>query len=241
MYWMVGNKGGKEAESGSAENLGRMTRMQSITANGLVPSRNYEKKNEKAIDEVFEKKVPVNDTPSESVLETWRLDITKFMAQSVFGAIYFNLFIMLSVISLMQYIAETYMDEERDRELLNVSSVLELILAALFGADWCLSLFLASHRWEHFFSFFAMVDLTTVIPIFVTSLFFNNKVEYHQIFTFLDILNYAMYAASTLRILRALRLHRKLFLIKDEVQRFLSGMLLSVVTMILFGKYYSFV
>lgn len=241
MYWMVGNKGGRtEGESGSGEHAGRKTRMQSISlGNGLVPSRNYEKKDDKHIDEVFDKKVP-SETPTESVFETWRLETTKFMAQSWFGAVYFNMFMVLSVISLLQYIAETYLDEESDVEALNAFSIVELVLAALFGADWCLSLFLASHRWEHFWSFFALVDLATVIPIFVTSIFFNNRVNYYDIFTFWDVINYAMYAASTLRILRALRLHRKLFLVKDEVQRFLSGMLLSVVTMILFGKSFVF-
>lgn len=49
-------------------------------------------------------------------------------------------------------------------------------------------------------------------------------------------MDYALHAAYTLRILRALRIHRKLIHIEDEVHRALSQMILSLVTMMLFGK-----
>lgn len=241
MYWMVGNKQEKD-NGGSGENVGggRQTRMQSISlSKGNVPSRNYAKKEEEEhqIDEIIEQKGP--DAVTVSIMETWRLDITKFMASSWFGAVYFNFFLALSVLSLFQYVAETYLDEGNttDKKVLDIFSILELVWAALFAFDWSLSLFLADHRWEHFWSFFAMVDFATIIPIFVTFAFFPTRVEYFEIHTFTQIVNYVMYGASTLRILRALRVHRKLHLIKDEVQRFLYSMLLDVVTMILFGTF----
>ena len=85
-------------------------------------------------------------------------------------------------------------------------------------------------------SFFAMVDFATVIPIWVTYIFFPEKIDYTEIETFGDVVNYTMRGAATLRILRALRVHRKLNFIDDEVKRFLYSMLLSVITMILFGE-----
>jgi hypothetical protein len=81
------------------------------------------------------------------------------------------------------------------------------------------------------------VDFTTVIPIWIVYFFFSdNKIQFHDVHTFTDCINYGMRGAYTLRILRALRVHRKLIHIDDEVERFLSQMALSIVTMILFGK-----
>ena len=84
-----------------------------------------------------------------------------------------------------------------------------------------------------------MVDFTTVIPIWLTFFIFRKRVKYHEIHNFYDLLDYALHAAYTLRILRALRIHRKLIHIEDEVHRFLSQMILSLVTMMLFGIFSS--
>lgn len=79
-----------------------------------------------------------------------------------------------------------------------------------------------------------MVDLCTVVPIVVT---FNTPlVQYSQINSVYDAFVFFLYALTTTRILRALRIHKKLLLIEDEVKRSLGEMLLTLFCMILFSK-----
>ena len=82
-----------------------------------------------------------------------------------------------------------------------------------------------------------MIDIFTVLPIWLTYIFFPGPISYDQITTFTQGFNYALRAAYTLRILRALRLHKRCSVIDDEVDRFLAQMLLQVITMIFFGAY----
>lgn len=73
-----------------------------------------------------------------------------------------------------------------------------------------------------------MVDLFTVIPIWVTYFAFTHEIKFRDIKSFSDFLNYLLYGA--------LRVHKKLAHIEDEVKRTLFNMLLFVLTMVLFGK-----
>jgi hypothetical protein len=81
-----------------------------------------------------------------------------------------------------------------------------------------------------------MVDFATIVPTALANSFFRHSVDYYDINSAADWVNYIVHGAYTLRILRALRLHRKLVYFTDEVDRFLYSMLLSVVTMVLFGE-----
>ena len=82
-----------------------------------------------------------------------------------------------------------------------------------------------------------MVDIFTVLPIYITYQIYPEPVEYNHIVTLSDAVNYFLYGAYTLRILRALRVYRKLNFLEDEVQRFLGQMAVSIITMILFGMH----
>lgn len=177
-----------------------------------------------------------NDAEQIPWIEGVRIRLKKFVVASFFGQIYVNTLLILSVLSCFQYIYQTYLDEsnKNDKYILDIFGVVELFLAGLFAFDWCLWLFLADHRVEQLLSFFALVDFTTVIPIWITFFVFPDPVGYDEIAGLADAINYMLYGAYTLRILRALRVHRKLVFIEDEVQRFLSQMALSVLTMILF-------
>jgi hypothetical protein len=167
-------------------------------------------------------------------LENFRLSTQKFMLSSSFGQIYFNFFLLMSLFSCGQYIYQTYSQNSMIRFLL---TLIEIILAGMFFFDWCLSLFLAEQRWDHFWSFFALVDFATIVPTLLVNIFFQHRVSYHEIHNFKDGMNYLVHGAYTLRILRALRVQKKLNLITDEVDRFLYSMLLSVITMVLFGMF----
>lgn len=74
-----------------------------------------------------------------------------------------------------------------------------------------------------------------MIPIWITYYCFDEPIDIEDVNGPIDVANYILHGAYTLRILRALRVHKTLNLIEDEVHRFLWQLALSVITMILFG------
>lgn len=83
-------------------------------------------------------------------------------------------------------------------------------------------------------SFFSMIDLMTVIPIFVT--YEKTCPSFEQADNFSQVIYYILCGMGTTRILRALRLRRKFLMLEDEVQRTLANMCLNIVVMVLFSK-----
>jgi hypothetical protein len=80
-----------------------------------------------------------------------------------------------------------------------------------------------------------MVDLITVIPIFIT---YGEEVPKLQaIQTFEQAVYYFLFGLGTTRILRALRLYKKMDFIEDPVSRCLAQMAVGVSVMLLFSKY----
>lgn len=79
-----------------------------------------------------------------------------------------------------------------------------------------------------------MVDLLTVIPIWITST--RQPVNFNSINGLDDFFTYLLFGLNTTRILRALRIHKKLMFVEDEVQRALGNMILTILVMILFGR-----
>lgn len=79
-----------------------------------------------------------------------------------------------------------------------------------------------------------MVDLLTVIPVWVT--FGRDCPPLHTIETFDEGFIFVMFGLSTTRVLRALRIRRKLMNIEDAVDRCLAMICLSIGVMILFSK-----
>lgn len=236
MIWMV-----HPTKQGGSE--GSLPSFPSVK--GKIPNRNGEEGEDES-DEEFEV-LPLSKSLDLAIsqnkhltaqersfsLEIIRLKTQKFMASSWFGRVYFNFFLVVSIFSCGQYIYQTYLNH--DEKLISFFlTVIEIILAAMFLFDWCLSLFLAEQRWDHFWSFFALVDFATIVPTILVNIFFRHSVSYHEIKTFRDGCNYFTHGAYTLRILRALRVQKKLLLIKDEVDRFFYSLLLSIITMVLF-------
>ena len=80
-----------------------------------------------------------------------------------------------------------------------------------------------------------MVDLLTVIPIWVT---YNRELPVlEHIATFRDAVLYCVFALTTTRILRILRIRKHLLNIEDAIDRCLGEISLSIVVMIVFSKY----
>ena len=80
-----------------------------------------------------------------------------------------------------------------------------------------------------------MVDLLTVIPIWVSYFGFEN-VPYSLLYSFTDGVIYIMYALNSTKVLRALRVRKTLMLIEDAVDRCFADIALIMVSMILFSK-----
>ncbi len=88
-----------------------------------------------------------------------------------------------------------------------------------------------------FISLQANVDLFTVISVLGTNFYFTEEVAVDQIETLGDFVAFSLYLVNTVRILRILRVQKDVLeTIEDPVDRFLRQMVLSLVTMILFGR-----
>ena len=79
-----------------------------------------------------------------------------------------------------------------------------------------------------------MVDLLTVIPVWVT--YGQTLPVLEEIDSFRDGLLYFIFGLTTTRVLRALRIRRRLLTIEDAVDRCLGEISLTIVIMILFSK-----
>jgi voltage-gated potassium channel Kch len=160
-------------------------------------------------------------------IELLRLKTKKFFAANIAGIFYNEALLYLSVFSTCQFVYSTY---EGESDLLDS---IEVALAVVFGFDWMLSLFLADHKMEFVTSFFSMVDLLTVVPIWVTRT--RAPISFPDVHTADDVFTYVLFGLSTTRVLRALRLHRRLSENHDEVKRTLGTMALIIVSMLMFN------
>jgi hypothetical protein len=84
--------------------------------------------------------------------DTWRSDAKKFFTQSQFGKYYENFMILMSLISCLEYIYETYLhhSDHADMRRLYILNRVELGFACFFSWDWALSLYLSEHRTLYF-------------------------------------------------------------------------------------------
>lgn len=185
-------------------------------------------------EEVEAPQIDVEGEDHQSQIDAFRLRLKKFMTTSLFGKTYTDALLVLSILSSVQFVYTTYLNPQGGNhgKQMQILDVVEKFIAALFSVDWLLSFFLADHKSEFVKSFFSMVDLLTVVPIWITSGF--APVAYNDVSTLFDVVLYLLYFLNTTRILRALRLHRKIMLIEDEVKRATANIILSVLVMLLF-------
>jgi hypothetical protein len=154
--------------------------------------------------------------PKVDAIEIFRIKVRKFLTQSFVGEIYNVILLFFSVFSMFEHIWQSYLTYEDNNELLNQLNYVEYALASLFGLDWLLNLFVADHRLVFCKSFFSMVDIFTVIPVFATH---GKKLSrVHDVHTASDLFFYVMFLMSNTRILRALRVRRYIIHIQDNVK-----------------------
>mmetsp|Transcript_12823 Transcript_12823/g.28469 ORF Transcript_12823/g.28469 Transcript_12823/m.28469 type:complete len:265 (+) Transcript_12823:125-919(+) len=164
-------------------------------------------------------------------LERFRSKVRKFMSHSWIGYLYHAVLLTLSIFSMFEFIWGTYINPS-NLNLLSKLNNFEFALASMFGFDWLLSFYLADHRLVFCRSFYSMVDLFTVIPVFAT--YGRRLPSAYDVRTFEDVFFYAMFLMSTTRILRVLRIRRYIKFIEDNVERYLSEMCINVTVMVLF-------
>jgi hypothetical protein len=177
---------------------------------------------------------------TKDILENLRIALKNFYLHSWIGKAYNFFMLVLSILSVLEYIYTTYLSLSVTSELAqyNALKVSEVGVASLFAFDWLLSFLLADHKMLFLSSFYSMVDLMTVIPIFTTV---NESCPSHMKnafdYSFQQIVFYILCGMNTTRILRALRIHRPIEeYVDDDVQKCLSHMALNIVVMILFSK-----
>lgn len=94
---------------------------------------------------------------------------------------------------------------------------------------------LCSSNFVFTFSVYNVVDFIPILPIWVTF----NKVkvqQYNDINTVNERMVWIMFGLSTTRILRLLRIRKKVLELKDDVQRQIGDMILSILVLILFSE-----
>jgi len=175
----------------------------------------------------------LQDEKERNVIEEMRVKVKKFMSTHIVGRSYNNTLLVLSILSSFEFIYQTYLDPIADAIHIYYFSFIELALAALFSFDWCLCFFIAEYKMLHITSFYSMIDLLTVVPIWVTIVYVCPL--YSSVYTAADAGLYFLCGLSTTRILRALRIRRYLLLVENEVSRFLGEMCLTLIVMILFN------
>ena len=81
-------------------------------------------------------------------LEDIRIIIKQFLLKSIFGILYNDLLILISIGSSIEYMYQTYLNPSNPSDLtkLNYLNYLEKGLATLFMFDWVLNFFIADHK-----------------------------------------------------------------------------------------------
>jgi hypothetical protein len=165
-----------------------------------------------------------------------RIRAKKLFVNSRFGHVYEFLLLVLSFLSVGQYIYQTrYYNTtiEKGSEAARVEELLQLIemcLAGLFGFDWLLSLFLAEVSSEFLFSAYSIIDLFTVIPIWFT--YDTPILSLNEVHTTQQGVTYVMYLLSTTRVCRLFRCRRYLASVENDVNRVLLDILVTITVMI---------
>ena len=234
-----GGKGGRG--SVKKENSGMGSRQSSLQQrkstnrrkSSIIPSQNSEFEISDAYDDEGEQEGEYN-------VHMLKKKIRYFLNTTMYGRVYTNTLVLLSVVSTVTIIVQAYFEGYSDSNELSgdhakfsfILKQLDLALSVLFFVDWSIQFFLADQITEFLTSFYSMIDVVTVLPTFVL---YNFSVKvYDDIKSPGDWLLYIMVALSATRILRSLRLRRYTHEIKDEVVRHLADMVLIFVSMIFF-------
>lgn len=85
-------------------------------------------------------------------LEDTRVWLKKFMSSSKFGSNYENMILLISFVSMIEFIYQTYLEPgvANDSRDLYRLKIVELVFIAFFFVDWCLNFFIADDKSRYF-------------------------------------------------------------------------------------------
>lgn len=168
-------------------------------------------------------------------LEHCRIKTKNFLLNSIYGFIYENFILFISFYSCFQFILRTYLTNDviQNATLLETFHTLESTLSFIFLFNWCLCFFIASRKISYITSFISLVDISTLLSIWVTLHQTCPVVE--KIHTFHQAMLYFAFGLTNTRILRALRIKQLFSVIQDSVDRCLAEMSTNISIMILFN------
>jgi len=91
-------------------------------------------------------------------VELTRLATKRFLLTNWLGILYIWGMLVLSAVSTIQFIYQTYIDpnlnpSKEESLLFNRMRTFEKVVASVFSFDWCLSLFLADNKTKHVLRF----------------------------------------------------------------------------------------
>ncbi len=127
----------------SFRSLGRMVR-----SNSVMSTASTDPKLKKLAESIEKLDDEANKSNWKEDLEQARLAVKEFLETTIIGKLYTNFLLVMSVISVLEYISILYLNENRsaDLYLLNDLENFEFAIAGLFGLDWIVCFFLAEHK-----------------------------------------------------------------------------------------------
>jgi hypothetical protein len=155
-YSKIKNKSNKKRNNDTiSQSLKKKNGMSGRSDTYVEPNANLSVLLDKQEEKKYKKEKDEHDG---NTLNDIRLKMKKFVLTSFLGKRYMNILLGLSIFSCLQFIYQTYLDEDKeaDKQILDFFGFMELILAALFGFDWCLWLFLADDRLEQLVRYVCM-------------------------------------------------------------------------------------
>jgi hypothetical protein len=183
----------------------------------------------------------VHDWWEDSVdgIEDYRLRACLAVAMSRWWGGYELLMDLLAVVSMVQYILQTYSLGKVVLGQLgqHFEFVLELSFAAVFFCDWSFRFFMAQHKWDFLKSFLTMVDLATCIPVWLHYWYVGKTTTVPSLYDadtnaaelFVNVVMFCL----PVSILRVQRLRRSLhYLAKDNIELMVYKFGLYIVTYI---------
>jgi hypothetical protein len=115
---------------------------------------------------------------------------------STFGLIWDISQVLFSILACALYVSETYVATHAAVEIYDYS---ELIVTQFFLVDFLFNWFVASNTVKYFKSFMTLVDVVTIVPVYITLALGNNNLPNLSLLRFLRILR-------LIRILRTFKL-----------------------------------
>jgi hypothetical protein len=86
---------------------------------------------------------------AKNTIEIYRVQLKAFMHNNFFGQLYNTFLLIISILSVFQYIYGTYVDRyftKTTTDVQHMMGVIELTFASIFGFDWSLNLFLTDNK-----------------------------------------------------------------------------------------------